>query len=453
MRVVLVNPPKLSDFPGDSCIPPLGLLYIASVLEKNGHEVHLVDAGLGSEKPEKVASRALALDPEIVGITSMTPTYPAAAAVAGKIRAEGVFTVMGGPHVTFRPEEALEVCDAVVMGEGELSFSKLAEAVSSGTPLSRVPGISFKKGRKIVTTEPSRIRNLDDLPMPAYHLLDFEAYQKKYPPSAVRKTPWISYSSSRGCPFGCFYCSVTEFWGRVWRGHSAGRVAADLRRLTETYSLESVFFVDDNFTFRRERIMNLCSEIKDLGIEWCCSCRVDQVDGELLKKMSEAGCWRIGFGIEAGTQEVIDWYGKRITIEKAKEAVRLCRENGISPFCFFIIGAPVETEEMMERTIEAAKEIDPDIIGVSFLTPFPGSKLYDYAEENGLLLTRDWKKYDETEPTIKTPVPWERIVEMNRRMYREFYFRPKYIFRRLRDFVKNPALVIRGLRTIWKWVR
>jgi len=452
-KIVLVNPPKLSEFPGESCIPPLGLLYIASTLEKNGFEVSLVDGGTGGTV-KKIARKTLNAEPDIVGITSMTPTYPYAEEIAKRIKAENreIKTAVGGPHVTFLPDEVLStgVFDFVVRNEGEITFLELC----SGKKPAEIKGLSFVHGKRIIHN-PDRefIKDLDMLPRPSYHLLDFESYQDRYPPSGVRKTPWISFSSSRGCPFGCFYCSVTNFWGRLWRGHSAERVASDLEYLYHTYRLKSVFFVDDNFTFKRDRILRLCDLIKDLDFEWSCSCRVDQVDPELLSKMRSAGCWRIGFGIEAGTQKVIDWYGKKITIEKAKRAVKACRDVGISPFCFFITGAPIETEEDIEKTIEVAKELDPDIIGVSHLTPFPGSRLYDYVCENDLLLTRDWKKYDETVPTIKTKVPWKRIKELNTRMYREFYFRPKYIFRQIGNALRNPKSVFAGFKTILKWVR
>lgn len=459
MKILLVNPPASERFPSASRMQPLGLACIAGVLEKNGFSVNILDASVEELNIEQTAEKILNSEADIVGFTAMTPNYPQTEKIAKLLKQKNpsIIVVIGGSHATFLPEQALENgFDFVVRSEGEQTFLELCNELNGQKDFRKISGLSFKYNEKTIHN-PDRefLKNIDEIPFPAYHLLDIDAYQNKTPPSNVRSGRWLCYSSSRGCPFGCFYCSVTNFWGRIWRGHSAERIANDLEKLKKSYSLKSIFFVDDNFTFKRERIIELCRLLKEkkLNLEWSCSCRVDQVDEELLREMKSAGCWRIGFGVEAGTQKVIDWYGKKITIEKAVQAVRLCRKVGISPFCFFIIGAPIETENDVKETINAAKKINPDIVGISFLTPFPGSKLYDYVLDYGLLLTKDFYEFSEDVPVIKGNITQERLKELSMQAYREFYFRPSYMLKQAGAALKNPKLALRGFKTILSWTR
>ncbi len=460
MKILLVNPPASERFPSASRVPPLGLAYIAAALEKDGLSAQILDASVEELSVEGTAEKIMTSGADIVGFTAMTPNYPQTEEIAILVRQKNpdIKAAIGGSHATFLPEKALESgFDFVVRGEGERTFLELCRKIGKKeNDFETVDGLSWKKEGKILHNKNREfVKNLDELPFPAYHLLDIEAYQNKAPPSNVRGGRWLSYSSSRGCPFGCFYCSVTNFWGKIWRGHSAERIVSDLEQLKKNYDLKSVFFVDDNFTFRRERIMELCRLMKEknLNLEWSCSCRVDQVDLELLKEMKVAGCWRIGFGVEAGTQKVIDWYGKKITIEKAENAMKMCRKAGISTFCFFIVGAPVETESDMQKTINAAKRLNPDIVGVSYLTPFPGSKLYDYCIENKLVASENFSDYSEDVPVISGATPKEKIIRVSKKFYREFYFRPSYMLKQAGAAFRNPKLALRGFKTILGWAR
>jgi len=459
MKILLIAPPTSEKFPSVSRVPPLGLAYLAAVAEKNGHNVEIFDASVEDLTLEQIAEKVLTTNADLVGFTAMTSNYPQAERIARILKERGLKApvVIGGSHATFMTKDVLEHWfDFAVRGEGEQTFLELCNELTGGRNFRKIDGLSFKENGIVVNNQDRKfLQDLDELPFPAYRLIDLGKYQHKAPPSNVRGERWVSYSSSRGCPFGCFFCSVTHFWGRIWRGHSAKRVADDIEYLVKKYGVKCVFFVDDNFTFRRDRIMELCRMFKEkkLDIEWSCSCRVDQVDEELLKEMKSAGCWRIGFGIEAGTQKVIDWYGKKITTERAVEAVRICRKAGISPFCFFILGAPIETEEDIKQTIKTMKSINADIVGISFLTPFPGSKLYDYVLENGLLLTKDFRDFAEDVPVIKGTLSLEKLNELSRRAYREFYFRPQYVLSQLPYIVKNPSLAFRGFKTIMGWIR
>lgn len=460
MKVLLVNPPLLKYFPSNSCFPPLGLSFLASVLEKYSFEVSILDASAEKLSPEQCVKKILQISPDIVGITSMTPNVSQSIKLAKLIKQKSkILTSIGGPHATFLPEELLKTkyFDYAIRGEGEYTFLELCQFLNKQTkPPDGINGLSFIRKGKIHHNEPRQfIKNLDELPMPAYHLLPFEKYQSMAPPGMIRKKPWLTYCSSRGCPFGCFFCSTSQLWSRTWRAHSVKRFISDTTYLLDRYKLKSIFYCDDNFTFNRQRIIDVCKKIQEnkLNFEWVSNCRVDQVDLELLTAMHKSGCWRIGFGIEAGTQEVLNWYGKKFTLEQAKKAIKICKHIGISPICYFIIGAPIETEEFINQTIEFAKYLDPDAVGFSFLVPFPGCGLYNYCADKNLLLTKEWHKYGQDIPVIKSTIPIERLQEINRRAYKEFYFRPNYIIKQFANVIRNPTITWKGFKTVLNWVK
>jgi radical SAM superfamily enzyme YgiQ (UPF0313 family) len=455
MKVFLISPPKLETLTGASTIPPLGLIYVAGVLKKNNIEVKITDVEAEEISYDKLISRVLNFRPDIIGISATTSAYPFALKTLKEIKEKNKKTpiVLGGSHGTFLPDEALkDGFDFVIRGEGEYTLLELCK--NNFKDLEKIQGLSYKKDNKIIHN-PDRpfIKDLDEIPFPAYDLLPIKCYQNMTPPSNVRKRPWVSYCSSRGCPIGCIFCSVTHFWGRIWRGHSPERMVDDIEHLIKTYGIKTIFFVDDNFTFKRDRIMKFCKLIKERGLkfEWSCSCRVDQIDEELLREMKSSGCWLIGFGVESGEQRVIDWYGKKITTLQARRAARICKKLGIFIFCFFVMGAPVETEKDILRTIKLAKELNPKIFGLGFLAPYPGSDLYKYSFENEIVLTKNYEEYDQVLPVLKTPISQERLIELSRKAYREYYFRPKYIYSQL-DSLLNPKLLLQGIKTIWQRV-
>lgn len=254
LKICLISPPKLKYFPGESTIPPVGLACLAGVLEKNGIEVKIIDAAVEKLSAEDVIKKVFDWEPEIIGITASTPAYPAALETMKGIKKMLPETkvILGGSHGTFKPEDALkDGFDIVIRGEGEFTLLELCRNGFSN--LKEIRGLSFREEERIFHNENREfIKNIDELPFPSYHLLPFDLYQKMTPPSNVRKGPWMSYYSSRGCPFGCIFCSVTTFWGRMWRGHSAERMIDDIEKLIKTYRLRTIYFLDDNFTFNKK---------------------------------------------------------------------------------------------------------------------------------------------------------------------------------------------------------
>jgi len=454
VKIILINPPLQEEFPSDSCSLPLGLIAIASMVKNM--KVKIIDAPPKGLMIEHIVDEVISEKPDLVGITSMTPTYSQALKVARMIKHKSDIKICaGGSHSTLMTEDVLNtgVFDYVVRGEGEETFLELCINLNRKEDISKIKGISFVKGGKIIHNEQRElIKDLDKIPFPSYKLLPFKDYQSKAPLGLVRKMNWFSYCSSRGCPHNCLFCSTSRLWGRGWRGLSPDRMVKDMKKLIDMYGLRSIFFVDDNFTFKRDRIIEFCKKIQSekIKFEWSCNCRVDQVDEELLRSMKSAGCWRIGFGIESGTQKVLDWYGKGITLDQARKSIKLCKKTGISQACYFIMGSPIENEEDIIATIDFAKELNPDVAGFSYLTPYPATRLYDESIENNWFLDDkiDFNNFNQNKPTIKCGVTPERLVELNKMAFRSFYLRPSFVLKKLFENIRKPKQLIRGVKTI-----
>jgi anaerobic magnesium-protoporphyrin IX monomethyl ester cyclase len=391
LKVLLVVPPYLNEsreFLGELKLStiPLGQTYIAAVLESNGFSVTILDMSLLEMQIEKLEDKLVHIKPDVVGITSMTNNFQNALTVAktAKRRSPTSIVVMGGVHPTFVHNEILETIpevDIVVRYEGEYTMAELVKALDNGTCLEKVKGISFRKeGRVITTPSRKRIQDLDSLPYPAHHLLEpsVEEYLKHY---GKRNFPVIT---TRGCPFGCIYCSTSAFHGRTYRTRSIPNVLGELAYLIEEYKADNISFVDDNFTMQKDRIVSLCEEMKarKLSLEWGCSARVDQVSEGLLKKMKEAGCTDIFFGIESVSQRVLNLIKKGFTIQQAKDAVKTAEKLGIRTHCSFIIGLPGESVRSLNRIPKFVEETNPSgRVLPNLLEVLPGTELFERQEE------------------------------------------------------------------------
>jgi anaerobic magnesium-protoporphyrin IX monomethyl ester cyclase len=391
LNVLLINPPNwtegkkpLGQFSLSTI--PLGLGYIAAVLESAGFSTGILDMSVSDIQMDELERRLAQKNPDVVGITSMTCSYPHAVKVARAVKHwnQECSVVMGGVHATFMFEEILRKVpeiDAVVRYEGEYTMPEVADALDKKRGLDKVKGIAFRDGDRIVSTPlKPQIDNLDDLPYPAYHLLEpsVEEYIGNY---GVRNFPIIT---TRGCPFGCIYCSTMAFHGRKYRTRSIARVLDELEYLIGKYRVNNVSFVDDNFTMQNDRVFKLCEGMADrkLAIDWGCSARVDQVSEELLKAMKEAGCKDIFFGIESVSQRVLDLVNKRFTVKQAKETVKKAEKAGIRTHCSFIIGLPGETARSLNKMMKFIDETKPTgRVLPNVLEVLPGTELIEKKEE------------------------------------------------------------------------
>jgi radical SAM superfamily enzyme YgiQ (UPF0313 family) len=437
-------------------------MYIAACLERAEVPVDILDANLTSKDPEEVALEVKRKRPEIVGLSAVTPTVKTAMKIMKSIRmaTPNVVGIMGGAHPTFLPADTLADCpelDIVVTGEGGEAMLDLVNALDGfsweheeqrkigsdsvrqlAERVSNVKGIAFRDPEKPGFTRetPPRplIQDLDSLPFPARHLVPFDQYTVR-----DRKTPIGAIITSRGCPFACEYCSSSRIGGIRFRCRSPANVVDELNLLHEKYGVKQMEFLDDIFTLNKSRAAQIASEIRmrDLDINWVASSRVDTVDKGLISKLKRGGLNGLYYGVEAGSQRVLDLMNKRVKIDQIRDAFRAARECEVGTVGAFMLGYPGETLDEMRRTIGLSIELDPDYAQFSILTPFPGTPIYQRLKASGLLMTEDWDRYTIQDPVIRCEAfgySAKKLRSMLAEAYRRFYLRPYYFAKHLGQF-------------------
>lgn len=404
---------------------------MAAVLEKNQYKVDVIDCQALKLTYEEFKNEISKRQPNMVGITSTTLTYKSALQIA-RIAKEvhpNCLTVMGGPHVTFWDENALQECqqlDIIVRKEGEKTLLDLVQRIEAGISYHDTLGITCRKDGKIVKN-PDRpyIENLDELPFPAHHL---------FPLSHLHKYGKVIFplSTSRGCTFWCNFCSAVRMFGRRYRMRSPMSVVNELEFLINKFGAEQFTFYDDAFTVDQKRAFQICEEIqkRKLKILWDCETRVDMVTQELLEEMKKAGCLAVWFGVEAGSKQLLDAMAKGLTLEKTKKAFRMAKDSGLMTVASVILGFPEETPETAWATVKFLEELKPDDVGYYIATPYPGTPMYDYVKEKGWLKIEDFNKYDTATPTFETPMmKMKELKKIREEALQRFYVHPRYVLR------------------------
>ena len=453
-HITLLNPAFPSWAPEVTLIP-LGISYLAAVLENDGYEVDVIDCQVLNRAKRKIEDELTRLQPDVVGVTSTTLTYAPAVELVrvAKETCPNCLTIMGGPHVTVMDEQTLKDqtgVDIVVRGEGEDTIIELADLVSESSlnKLGDVTGITFRKNGQIVRT-PNRpfIENLDKLPHPAFNRLPLTEYQ-------IRGKCYLPIITSRGCPFNCTFCLISEMCGKRFRARSPKNVVDELEWLRDVHGADAFAFYDAVFTLDRKRAIDICEEKKKRKIDlpWDCTTRADQVSKEVLVKLKEANCKVVYFGVESGSQKILDSVNKGITVEQNEKAIKWTKEAGMSAFISVVVGYPGETEEMLKQTFDFIDRTKPDHVCFCLATPYPGTRFFNLVEDFGWELSKDWSHYDEHVQVFKNPLlPPEKIEEAKRAFYDKF-FSPSYIIRKSlkRDF-HNQALARTALNHyLWR---
>jgi len=419
--------------------PPLGLLYVAAALKNKGHDVKLIDAeaeNLGLEELEKLIEE---YQPEVIGFSVTTPIFKKARETAKEIKKfiPNAVIVFGGPHITSFPKISLEFpeIDFGVIGEGEITVCELIDAIENKKDFETVKGIVFRQQGKIIQTEPRElIQNLDEISLPAWHLIDI----KKYRDAISGKNTFATIISSRGCPYNCFWCDPEGRFGKTFRARSPQNLIKEIGLLRDKYNVKEILFYDDTFTVNKQRIIDFCRLLidKKINIIWECRTRVNLVDEELIKLMAEAGCHRIRFGVESGNDEILNFVRKNITKNQVRKAFFWSKKYKIETFAYFMLGLPTETEQTIQETINFALELKPDYVMFSPTLVFnQGNDMFKWAAENGYIDKDYWTRYVrgenlETYPILNTPqLPKEKIIEYTKRAYRKFYLRPYFILK------------------------
>ena len=422
----------------------LGLGYLAAVLEKNNYKVDVIDCQVSKLTLGEVQRRNQEASTDIVGVTSSTLTYKSGLKLIKAARevCPNCITLAGGPHVTFWDDHALEECpelDVVIRREGEGTIVDLVQQIEAGKSYDETLGITYRKGGKIVRTpERPYIEDLDSLPFPARHLWPMEKFQEY--------EDVLYLAMSRGCVYWCEFCCTVRMHGRKYRMRSARNVVDEIEYLYKTYGKTKFTFCDDAFTVDRPRVEEICSEIKRRGleIEWNCGTRVDMLTKDLLLTMKEAGCVSVWFGVESGTQQMLDAMKKGISPELTEKVLGWVREVGMKPVPNVILGFPGETKKSAWDTIKFIERVAPDAVGFyNVATPFPGTPLYDQVKANGWLRVTDFDKYDTTRPIFETPqLSMKELGKLREGAFHHFYLRRAYFMDKSRRFKVSTALVV-----------
>lgn len=449
MKILLVKP-HYSDIYSElksvaTEYPPLGLMYIASFLEKDGNEVKIVDMSAEKLSKENLLEIAGRFSPDIVGFTVTTPLSKRSHDLASEIKARfnNMKIVFGGPHPTALPEEELKDknVDFVVCGEGEITFSELVK--SSFDNLESIKGLCFKNNGKIICNNGRDfISNLDSLPLPAWHLISLENYFFV----DARRYPIAPMLTSRGCPYGCIYCNK-NIAGRVFRCRSPENVVDEIEFLVREKKVREIHILDDACTTIPERMIEICNRIIERNIDCIFDCangiRANSATPELLSKMKKAGFYKVAFGIESGDEKILENIDKGLKIETVRKAVESAKNAGLEVWGFFMIGLPGETRETVEKTANLAIELGLDVAKFYITTPMPGTKLFEMWKGLKYIRDFDWSKYSfYSSPVYETPnMSAQELTELHKYCFRKFYMRPKYILKRLASIRSTKHLI------------
>ncbi len=449
-KILLINPNyfdhifrqarvKVAIAPG---ITPLGLLSIAAPLRASGHSVKLLDLNLSKNPQMELQETLRKFKPDLVGATSTTPIIKKVYQIAETVKKydKTVVVVAGGPHPSARPVEVLrESCiDYVIQGQGEPAISSIVE---DGRPAG-IPNLYYKENGAVINPEKNEVvQDLDALPYPAYDLLDISKYRQ--PRIISRKEPVGYVETSRGCYGRCIYCNKNIHGSKI-RSKSPARTVDEMEWMLHL-GFREIQIIDDNFTANKERAHAVCEEILRRGLKFPWyprgGIRVDRVDLELLTIMKRAGCYRIPFGVESGSQRVLDTIGKGITLGQVEKSVYLAKKVGMETECYFILGLPSETEEDLQRTIDFAVKLDPDYVKFPFMVPLPGTPVFDSLLASGRIKTLDWEKYSfytsPDELSDHDVMPWTTIKRYERLAYKRFYFRLRFVLRTIFRTMRN----------------
>jgi anaerobic magnesium-protoporphyrin IX monomethyl ester cyclase len=469
-KVLLVNPP----FPLESrygkgiekigaILPPLGLAYVAAVLEQQGYKVEILDSPALALDFANTVENIVRKKPDIVGVTCLTPNFHRCHSLAKEIKQRLDIKVMfGGPHPTLFPEQVVDdgTVDYAIIGEGEITTPELLEKLSINGKVDKVEGIAYRdSGRVIINQNRQPIEDLDKIPFPARHLLPFGRYRPA--PNEYKRLPMMTMIASRGCPYSCTFCCARRMWGQKYRQRSVDNVMEEIKLLIDKYGVRDISFFDELWGLRKSWINEFCDKLiaEQLDLVWSCFAKSDLIahmPPEYLKKMAKAGCWRLYFGLESGCQDLLDNINKGMTLQQTRDALKLTKDAGIDVMANFMLALPGETPDKAMETIRFAVELDSDITKFNLTVPYPGTELYEQ------VIAGKWGgrldgKIDEYTGYFPVFIPKgyrdaKEVEEIKRKAYRKFYLRPSYILRKALQ-IRNYEDLIRNIRGFGAIVR
>lgn len=449
MKVLFVNPPQTASkykFMG-VIAPPLGIAYMAGVLQENNIDVEILDASAEDMDFKDVEKELLKRKPDLVALTALTPTIGRALETAQVVKETlpDSIVVMGGYHPTFNFIETLEDenVDIVIRGEGEYIMLNLVQALENQSSLHDVKGIVFedKNSKEIVVNpEAPLIQDLDELPFPALNLLPMKKYRL-----LDMDTHMTTMITTRGCPMQCSFCSSAAMHGKKIRERSVENIVDEIEYLNTNYDIDTIAFMDDTFTLKKRKVMAICDEIlkRNIEIMWGCTSRVDTLNEKLLKKMKEAGCITIFIGVESADQQQLDNMCKNTTIAKIENAFKIAHKLKIRTIASVALGMPGDTKEIMNKTVKFVHKLKPNYAIYSLATPYPGTRFYKEAFEKNLIKIKDWSKYTLITPILETiDCSLNDMRKIQAKAFMKFYLRPHYI---IRQFLQDSPYLLKTI--------
>lgn len=449
MKVLFVNPPQTASkykFMG-VIAPPLGIAYMAGVLQENNIDVEILDASAEDMDFKDVEKELLKRKPDLVALTALTPTIGRALETAQVVKETlpDSIVVMGGYHPTFNFIETLEDenVDIVIRGEGEYIMLNLVQALENQSSLHDVKGIVFedKNSKEIVVNpEAPLIQDLDELPFPALNLLPMKKYRL-----LDMDTHMTTMITTRGCPMQCSFCSSAAMHGKKIRERSVENIVDEIEYLKTNYDIDTIAFMDDTFTLKKRKVMAICDEIlkRNIEIMWGCTSRVDTLDEKLLKKMKEAGCITIFIGVESADQQQLDNMCKNTTIAKIENTFKIAHKLKIRTIASVALGMPGDTKEIMNKTVKFVHKLKPNYAIYSLATPYPGTRFYKEAFEKNLIKIKDWSKYTLITPILETiDCSLNDMRKIQAKAFMKFYLRPHYI---IRQFLQDGPYLLKTI--------
>ncbi|MBU4360267.1 B12-binding domain-containing radical SAM protein [Patescibacteria group bacterium] len=446
MKILFVQPP----FSNNKSIydltryAPTGLPAVAAyVRERNANlEIEIYDTNIKEDYSiETIIKYILDKKPDILGMTAMTINILPALEIIDRVKGQNpnITVVVGGIHVTILPEEILShrSVDFVVIGEGEIICDELLKNLNKPENYKDIKGLGYKENGQIKINERRElIKDINELPIPAYDLLELKKYHSPY----TLRTPFASMMRSRGCPFQCIFCGVQNMFGQRFRVQTPERTIKEIEHLINRYGIREISFKDSEFTIDVKNLMDFCDLLikNKYDLVWSANARVDRINPEMYRKMKKAGCHTVTFGVESGDQEILNILKKNVTLEQGSLAVKAAKKAGLNTNAGYMLGCPFETKETLNKTIDFACELDTDYVSFGFATPFPGTEMRELADEHGWMLGKDLTHTTYTDLTMNaTNLSNEELKAVSKKAFMRFYLRPKYILKRLTKLNKH----------------
>jgi radical SAM superfamily enzyme YgiQ (UPF0313 family) len=449
MNVTLINPRLKTWSP--NVYPPLGLTYIAAVLERVGHTVSIIDLN-AQLFPDKQFRSAMESS-DVVGITGMVTEYDDILQIIAKIKGYNpkAKVILGGALATTWTEKVMASSEAdfAVMGEGELIISNLMLALRTESSYKDIRGIAYRdNGKVVINPREDIIKDPDTIDFPARHLLKTSRYTTRWFKNYGKDVSHVKSTtvfSSRGCPYHCAFCYM-DMWGHKWRGRSPENVLQEIKLLQKS-GFNGFLFYDDTFTLDSKRVLEICRRIQDekLNIVWHCNGRINLMNGELIEAMSKAGCRGIAYGIESGNQETVNLIDKGITLEQVEKVTKATEQAGIKVTGLFMLGMLGETKDTIRQTLSFARKLNLSFYCFALTVPLLGTKLYDMAREKGLISPNDMKDWSfNANANLTVDCTRVELEQFGKEAFREFNLEKVYG----KHYLIHPQLWLDGFSSL-----